>query len=43
MATVSADRGASRDITDLVQATEAQNVPVSDVNHRVKNKEATVQ
>jgi two-component sensor histidine kinase len=35
--------GASRDITELVQATEAQKLLINELNHRVKNMLATVQ
>jgi two-component sensor histidine kinase len=35
--------GASRDITEMVQATEAQKLLINELNHRVKNMLATVQ
>ncbi|HEX4159865.1 MAG TPA: HWE histidine kinase domain-containing protein [Rhizomicrobium sp.] len=35
--------GASRDISEIVQATEAQKLLINELNHRVKNMLATVQ
>ncbi|HEV7691746.1 MAG TPA: HWE histidine kinase domain-containing protein [Hyphomonadaceae bacterium] len=35
--------GASRDISEMVQATEAQKLLINELNHRVKNMLATVQ